>query len=522
MIMPVVFSLTPLLREYYGHVFLKGVCLARHHGWPVFVQQEVADLDAYPAEHQAMLYSPEYAENNEHEPFKKHFLNQCRIEVFPQEIVDRFISSYPSLTDSQMASQANPWPEMEEYLVACVRQLEEQLGEKAEAFMMQTAPQFVRDAATRLGIVVIDYEWGAFRKPFYRTVARIDLKGTLGNGELVERFEMFRNVSPNVPLFKKREILALFLRTEHLSFAEMKDEEPVYEAGVALGYNIPHVYSGFNQCSAIEMVTAAKRHFGNSNICARYHPGDPLHAQLYGIKEERGTLIEFIQKCKRIVCCASNIAYEAMLYNRPAYELGWSQMAHFANATLENVNDYIAGDDFLSFMAFGYYAPIELLNNVEYLRWRLSRPGEDEVYRYHLEYMLNCLNLEKELLGLPENERLTAILKGRDYLRQGQEDVLQTPVWAKTNEQARQTILIERLNSAKNSLERRLSDKQAELEAAQLQVCQQDEQLQKQNVQIEQMYQQLEQCNAYLSTRTYRWSRKVVSYINQAIGREKP
>lgn len=162
MIIPVVFSLDPLVQNYYGHVFLKGVCFAREYGWPVFAQREIVEIDTYPQWLKDSLYSEEVAKATQHIPFKRHYLQQCACEILPEDIIDRYMRSYPSRTDAQLASMSHSWPEMTAYIVKRVKEIENARIEKIEAFMMQTAPRFVQDAAKELGVCVIDYEWSAF------------------------------------------------------------------------------------------------------------------------------------------------------------------------------------------------------------------------------------------------------------------------------------------------------------------------------------------------------------------------
>lgn len=151
-------------------------------------------------------------------------------------------------------------------------------------------------------------------------------------------------------------------------------------------------------------------------------------------------------KCDRILCASSNVGYEAMLYNRSAYDIGWSQYACIVNGSLNNMEDKIASDEELSYVAFGFYAPFELLMNMDYLRYRLSEPDVSELYEYHLNYYLNCLSIDPAALDLSGEERLQAILRARGY--EGAcagKDYSNQDIWMEYDRSLKQDIEIQRL-----------------------------------------------------------------------------
>jgi len=449
MIIPVIFSLSPTFDNLmYSWVFYKGISLAKNYGWPVFAQRQY--FEAKERQKQLGFLTEAFAKGNDYDLYSPAD-ESCYIRVeFPEERIQRYIAKYPSQTDAYLASMAEPWPEMTTFMVETVRTIEKQLGEKADAFMCLHDTPFIRDAARQLGIDIIHFEWGPFRATTYRNTAYLDLKGSVCDGEMLERYEKFKLIQSEVPLLGSKEILSLFLKDEYLDYAVAEDEEPIYEAGLALGYNVIHNFASLTQSSAIEALSAVHKEVGTEKIWVRYHPGDPIHAKLAGIEEHQGPLIDFIKKSKRIVCINSNVAFEAMLFHRPAYDLGMSKYGVIGNHSLKGLTDNLPEDDFLSFIAFGYLIPFELLKNVEYLRWRLSRPGEKEIYLYHLSYYLNCYGLEEELLSLPANTWFERIMTQRGQCV----DLVSTHsiVWAKLDERARLYIEIEQYKKTVDAL----------------------------------------------------------------------
>lgn len=409
MIIPVIFSLVQISDELrYLWTFYKGIDLVKHYGWPLFAQKQYFEEKYMHREKDFRAEAS--AISNDYDLYTdSDDLRYIQVE-FPEDLIQEYMSRFPSTTDAYLASLEHPWPEMTQFMVEKVRELEINRNEQAEAFLCLCSDRFIRDAAAELNIKVLNWEWAPFRAPAYRPAAYLDLTGSICDGELAARFENFKEVSAELPIFRKREILALFLNDENLHYAYDMDPEPEYEVGLGLGYNVPFVFSHLSQMTSTELYIKAQKEIGNGKIGVRYHPGDPVHADIYRGVRDNGTLIDFIRKSRRVACISSGIAYEAMLFNRPVYELGQSQYKYFANTSFKGLPDKIADDVFLSFVAFGYCIPYEFLKRVDYLRWRLSCPSEKEIYLYHLNYYLQYLQIPGSVANLPGTERLEQIL----------------------------------------------------------------------------------------------------------------
>lgn len=436
MIIPVIFSLSPTFDNLmYSWVFYKGISFAKNYGWPVFSQKQY--FEQKDRQRQLGYLSEAYARANDYDMYSPADENRYLRVEFPEELIEEFIGRYPSQTDAYLASLSEPWPELTDFMVEKVKAIEQELGEAAEAFICLPDTLFIRDAAKVLGIDIIHYEWGPFRAGTYRNTAYFDLKGSICDGEMLDRYADFQLLQRELPILGSREILAIFLHDDYLDYATADEEIPLYEAGIALGHNIIHNFASLSQSSAIEALTAVHKSVGTERVWVRYHPGDPIHARLANVEEQQqGTLIDFIKKSKRIVCVNSNVAYEAMLFHRPVYDLGTSHYGAVGNRTLKDLPDRLPENSFLSLIAFGYLVPFELLKNVDYLRWRLGRPSEKEIYMFHLAYYLNQLGLPETIFALPEDQWLKHILSQR-----GRSDNISMPdqplVWARLDEKTR-------------------------------------------------------------------------------------
>ena len=457
MIIPVIFTLLPLYENLiHTWIFYKGIDIAKRHGWPVFAQQQYFTEKEKQVKMGYMM--PGIAETYDFDMIYPEDYDRIVGVQFPQELVDDYVNRFPSQTDAYLASMGQPWPEMTKFLADKVRQCEKKIGQEAEALLCLGAPRFVRDAAKELDVDIIHYEWGPLRIPSYRCTAYLDLKGNVCDGEMLERYASFLGIKDEVPIFRKKEILSLFLCDDQLDKLTESDVRPKYKAGLVLGYSVPAAYTVYSEMTAAEMQTKALQYFGNHEMSMRSHPGDPLQCKLRGPELVEGNLIDFIRNSERILCISSNIAYESMLWNRPSYDLGMTMYGQMGNHHLEGLPDRIASDDFLSFIAFGYLIPFELVKNVEYLRWRLSRPSEKEIYLYHLNYYCDCLHVGKEILGLPNDERLKALLKNRNQNLVWREELNEEDIWHSENEMTRMYATIERLKNEQTALRRALNE----------------------------------------------------------------
>lgn len=69
-----------------------------------------------------------------------------------------------------------------------------------------------------------------------------------------------------IPVFTKRELLALFLEKEHLHYATDKYPEPELEIGLAFGYSNATAGTARNSISAVELYSKYKKYFPRAKL----------------------------------------------------------------------------------------------------------------------------------------------------------------------------------------------------------------------------------------------------------------
>ncbi len=360
MIIPFVFTLDTMGNgRPLTWVFNKAVSFCQKQKWPVIAQKQY--FESYNEDWNSSSESAEYFEYDVPQPI---YLERIESVVIPQKIESDFIKKFPSQVDAYMASVRCEWQEMTTFLIDEIHRLEKLYGEKVEAVTSMLNYHFLNEACEKCGIPVLYYEWGPFRAPNYRNTAYLDFKGLQGNCSIEENYKLFKKEMEDgtCPILSSKQILGIFLKNDKLEYLWKDDSIPVYQIGIAAGYTIPCVTTAYNAVTLDEMVYQSRKVFRMDEIGIRLHPGDPMKAHpLYG-NIDGCELIDFILKSKRIMSSSSNMAYEAALYNRPTYDLGWSPFSFAVNTSLEGLKDKIPDMEVLSFIAFGALVPFELLN----------------------------------------------------------------------------------------------------------------------------------------------------------------
>jgi hypothetical protein len=417
MFIPIVFSLTPSHHDLiYTWVFFKSLDFAKRYHWPLIAQSRYFNewekiYATYPN-----VLEKEFVEIYECDtpPRKADLQNIIPIEI-PHSIERDYISRFSSETDAFLTAVTDNWPELEDYLVKAIQNAEKTTGEKTQGLMTLAEFAFIKNVGKKLGIPVIHYEWSSIRSPAYnKKLLYMDFNGHMGNAKLARRYHEFHKNAARVPILSRKEILALFLKRDDLKYLNDEENIPMYEFGMACAGSWPGCINAFSKATNMEMYTRLLRLFNNDDIYVRNHPGDSDSCVIHEAKHvSNDSTIEFILKSKRIISMSSNIPYEAALFSRPAYDLGFTHYKLITNAELEKLEDKVPTDEQLSFITFCFFLPYELFWTKEYLIFRLSSPSEEDLYMFHLSYYIKSLNLDENILSLPEEERLKVILSKR-------------------------------------------------------------------------------------------------------------
>ncbi|BDT66795.1 hypothetical protein os1_09590 [Comamonadaceae bacterium OS-1] len=243
--------------------------------------------------------------------------------------------------------------------------------------------------ARSLNIPVAHIELGPLRSPHYLPTAYLDFKGVNGETEAFARYKATNyKFEPSASVQSLR---AFFL----IDPVDEKNIVTNHHTGVVLQIeddsNLVAFGEGFtNQ----DLLVYARLHASNDNLLVRSHPGSLFspRADHYSIDKSPNS-IAFIHRCKKILTINSSVGLEAILMDVPVQILGdcsyrFINEANNSNERVRRLEHYL----------FAYLVPMHLIFSAEYLRYRLTNPGDAEIIKKHLKfYMLEHVKKIEDL-----------------------------------------------------------------------------------------------------------------------------
>lgn len=309
--------------------------------------------------------------------------------------------------------------QLEEALVA---QIDAYLAEHTDTdiasfIMYGESYRSLREIAKHYGAKMTSYEFSSVRtyKGFSQTLLfrSSDGKAFYHSDDAQKRYEAFCGEKAQVPLFSRRELIALLYQLPSFPMIPLLEAQTEHEAGVCLGGDLfLSMFSSGKYLDADvlrEMVAAYPIH----TLPRRLHPAATMSA----IERSRISLdpVPFLLSCRRIAAAASNTSFEAMLWNRTAYSRGMNMPFSF-RCTQDPRSDEIVEEKFLNWFLFGYAVPgHKALFNEAHFAYLESAPLETDIYLTHQKMVLANLGISEALLALPEEQRFVAILQQRGY-----------------------------------------------------------------------------------------------------------
>ena len=335
-------------------------------------------------------------------------------------------------------------------------------GEKIEGFLYFAAcPLSVKKIAQKNNIPLIAYETGPIRMSNYRCkTSYFCNEGLYTTNEVENRFEKFKKelkTNDSIPIFTRREILALFLSDNNLKYLSLIDKTPEYEIGVAGGCALVVPYFAIDKYMDHELVDDVLDIYKPQDIFFRLHPGD-MYKSTYRLHHYDITPnpFVFLLNSKRIAAVGSNLLFEAMLWERipccktsvmPATFM--CEKNYKANTVSEDM------ELFVNFYVFSFLVPYELACNEAYMKWRLSQPSETEIYMQNIMYYMDKFELSEEWLNLKSEERFNMLKLYRNYAPMKKHELKEEMVLAypQNVEERKNEELEQRYNETKEHLD---------------------------------------------------------------------
>lgn len=351
---------------------------------------------------------------------KNEDLKTQRIYKIPDSLLAPLIQEKGSVADAFCYLLSEPDEDICAFLDSLITKIETDCEEPIEGFFTMLALPSLTKAAHARGIPVIHFELGCWREPTYLHTAFWDLEDLQGGATVEQRWEGFcrERAQREIPIFSKKECLALLLQRDNLSMLTSYDRSPVKKVGVALGYTTYEIISHKTHLNDSELLYRLREKYGLEEMLIRRHPGDPYGGQYPWYREAIDrpgrSMPDFLLDCKIVVSLTSGAGIEAMLWGRKAITLLPSP-SYFASGHEIEGEGKCAEEDFISFFAFCYLIPLEFLMDVDYLRWRLTMPSEREIYFKHLDFYFKKKGIPTELIFGAPGSRLDKMLAAQGF-----------------------------------------------------------------------------------------------------------
>lgn len=295
-----------------------------------------------------------------------------------------------------------------------IKEIEDSYQEKIEAIITWIWYPSLELVAKKHNIQVISYEINTFRPGKYRDTLGYFLKGCkYKNNEILNGYYKNKERLRNKLLLSNKEIISLFIDDEHATFINECDKNPEYEVGIAFGLKKEYFALIYDEYDNNKILESIEKYTPRKKISIRSHPANQVDESNYHYSFDHSfESIEWITKCRNIVCQVSNIGYEAILFNRGLISTNDSMITSFGKKCNLEYNDAKYYDNIdLNFLTFIYYAPYDLMFDVDYIRYRLSERDITKVYEYNMNHILKKygLNINK-LKRMNLKERFITIL----------------------------------------------------------------------------------------------------------------
>ena len=171
-----------------------------------------------------------------------------------------------------------------------------------------------------------------------------------------------------------------------------------YDVGVALGLDKDYFMQAYETNTYDKILKNVSNYTPSQKILVRSHPAMPVDEKKFNYTfDHSNDAVDWLTRCKNIVCSISNIGYEAILYDRGIISTSDIMMTSFNYVSNENYCDpKHYGMLELNFLTFAYYAPYDLMFDVNYIKFRLKENNIFKIYEYNINYIFKKYNIDLE------------------------------------------------------------------------------------------------------------------------------
>ena len=353
-----------------------------------------------------------------YDPPRQKDLDAIEQVPIPDILYEECAAQTGSYTDATILIYSKIWDPLYSWSYNQFERLQKR--EKIEAVIMLNHIPSIYKAASDLGIRVIHTEWSPLRPPTYRRMVYLDFTDLANDAtDCQPRWKKSKKLFKQLPVLNRKALLSLLLSEESLPLLSCLNWDPSYELGIVNHESSNPILLRYGHLGSADLLAGALKVYKKNEILFRDRPWGGSFAVPEGIqKKSFVSPAEFITHCRRVVCVSSNMGFETMLWGRTAYILNPNPVRFMAKTDLADTSAALVDEEFLNFFLFGYLIPYERLMDVEYLRWRLNMPSEEEIYLNNLNYYLAQHSIDIQEI-MSSNEIADKILSKRGVDKDG-------------------------------------------------------------------------------------------------------
>lgn len=311
-----------------------------------------------------------------------------KYQINEQGLIEYFLNKYLSFNVAWKAILSKRDLQFEVVIEEIILQIVKNFDDTIEALLVWHWMPSLDFLANKYHFKIINLEVSAFRNPNYSLPLYYFCLGSKYNGSLYmkELNEFYISEGLKNSILSRKEILALLLSTDYLFKINDLKKCPSFELGISIAPKNDVFTAIYSDVNIESIIDKAKQLYSSEKICVRTHPLNPVNVTSYEVlQDESVDSWEWISKCKRIASYNSNIDVETMLFGRTNIELS----RNFVNAfDRQNIFEFdeekVESLATLNFIVFCMYVPEKLVFNKEYIKWRLTKPAIEEIFRTHL------------------------------------------------------------------------------------------------------------------------------------------
>lgn len=394
--------------------YLKNLLHCKENGW-ILVTHEY--LWKHFEEIQKDI-TPRLFNDFEMRPFTAEEVNDIEQYLLSDKLFEQIEKESGSRTAALEHMVSDACPEIERVFDQIIEQIKaNHPNERIEGmFNCLENFQFLRNISKKHEIPLVSYSFSAIRRPhgYRQTLYHTGMDGYLyTSAECKARYSAYlQETAEDLPVFTNEEIISIIGKDRTLPLLPLINMTPKYEMGICgESFAILPQFFNRNRYTDDDIFYECSKLYRKDQMEIRHHA-----AQLDLMRVSRDFVhndpAPYILSCKRLTAVRSQIMLKVLLWKRVAVVMKDTLAFSFMCAK-DYTSNQIADVKALNYYIFGFLIPSGLMFSDAYWKWRMASPTEHEIYRKHLDYILNELAIAQEIISKKGAERIKALLESR-------------------------------------------------------------------------------------------------------------